>query len=125
MDAVRRGIVMGLLVVAGGATAGLAQEAELAMQEPQAEVDPAAVNRSYVKGVLDRPEVRTAARVAGVDMDRALEGVDGLEGDRLDRATRQAQLLDRHLGESQDRISLSATTLIIVLLLVLIIILVA
>lgn len=125
MDAVRRGIVLALLVVAGGATAGLAQEAELLPEEPQAEIDPAAANRAYVKGVLGRDEVRTAARVAGVDVDRALEGVDALEGARLDRATRQAQLLDRHMGESQDRISLTATTLIIILLLVLVIILVA
>lgn len=114
---------MALLLVAATAGAGLAQESS----EPAAATvtDPEAADRAYVKSVLGREEVRAVARVAGADVDRALNAVDGLDGVQLERATRQASLLDQHMGNQADRIVISATTIIIVLLLILIIVLVA
>lgn len=128
MNTVGRGIVTGLLLVAGSAAGAMAQEASMPeVAAAQEEIDKDAANRAYIQGVLGRDEVRSAARVAGVDVDRALAGVDGLEGERLERATQQAQLVDQHLGQgqAQDRIVLSVTTVIVILLLVLIIVLVA
>lgn len=114
-------------LLAMGATTTSAQEAIVV--EESTEVTAAQsdeTNRAYVKGVLSREEARTAARIAGADLDAALDGVSSLEGDRLDRATQQAQLVDRALGDSaQDGITLSATTIILILLLVLIIIVAA
>ncbi len=124
MNGIGRTLGAVLLFVAVSAGTALAQDAAPAAQT-EAAVDAEAADRAYVKSVLGREEVRTVASAAGADIDRALAGVDGLEGERLERATRQASLLDRHMGEAQDRISLSATTIIIVLLLVLIIVLVA
>lgn len=83
-------------------------------------------DRAYVREVLSRDEVRTAASIGGADLDRALDNVSSLEGDRLERATQQARLVDQTLGSSaQDGISFSATTLIIILVLVVIVILIA
>lgn len=114
-------------LLATGVTTATAQEAIVA--EESTEVTAAGTDeasRDYVKGVLSREEVRTAARIAGADLDAALDGVSSLEGERLERATQQAQMVDSALGDSaQDRITLSATTIIIVLLLILVIILVA
>lgn len=114
-------------LLAMGATATSAQEAivvEESTEVTAAQSDEA--NRAYVKGVLSREEARTAARIAGADLDAALDGVSSLEGDRLDRATQQALLVDRALGDSaQDGITLSATMIILILLLVLIIIVAA
>lgn len=124
MNGIGRMLGAALLFVAVSAGTALAQEAAPAAPA-EAAVDAEAADRAYVKSVLGREEVRMVASAAGADLDRALAGVDALEGERLERATRQAGLVDRHLGEAQDRISLSATTIIIVLLLVLIIVLVA
>lgn len=110
-----------------GATTAMAQEGVLdAESTPAAEQSSDEANRAYVKGVLSRDEVRTAARITGADLDGALDGVSSLEGVQLERATHQAQLVDSALGDAaQDGITLSATMIIIILLLVLIIILAA
>lgn len=111
-------------LLALGAGTAMAQEGVLAQETTVESAEEA--DRAYVKDVLSRDEVRTAARIAGADLDAALDGISSLEGDRLERATQQAQMVDSALGDAaQDRITLSATTIIIVLLLVLIIILAA
>lgn len=108
-----------LLLAIGTAAAATAQEASMPVEPDDA------ADRAYVRSVLDRDEVRTAARIADVDLEAAAAAVDGLEGERLDRAVDQARTLDRALGDAQDdRISIRVTTLII-LLLILIIILIA
>ncbi|MDX1623647.1 MAG: hypothetical protein R3199_06670 [Gemmatimonadota bacterium] len=78
--------------------------------------------RAYVRGVLEENRVAAAARSAGADIDGALAGIDALEGERLDRATRQAQLIDSRLDET---ITLSVTTIIIILLLIILIVVAA
>ena len=110
-----------------GATSATAQEAIVVEESTEVTAQSAdEANRAYVKDVLSRDEVRTAARIAGADLDAALDGVSSLEGERLERATRQAQLVDSALGDAaNDQITLSATTIIIILLLILVIILAA
>lgn len=125
MHGISRVLGTAFLLVAATAGAGLAQEPAEPAAVAESATDPAAADRAYVKSVLGREEVRAVARVAGADVDGALNAVDGLEGTQLERATRQASLLDRHLGQPADRIVISATTVIIVLLLILIIVLVA
>lgn len=118
-------------VLALGASTASAQEAvdgEIVVQESTevTAADAAEADRAYVRDVLSRDEVRTAARIAGADLDAAIDGVSSLDGDRLDRATHQARLVDRALGgQAADQITLSATTIIIILLLILVIILAA
>lgn len=110
-----------------GATTATAQEGIVVEESTRVSAESAdEANRAYVKDVLSRDEVRTAARIAGADLDRAIDGVSSLEGDRLERATRQAQLVDSALGDAAaDTITISATTVIIILLLILVIILAA
>ncbi|MBW3554696.1 MAG: hypothetical protein KY466_14375 [Gemmatimonadetes bacterium] len=113
------------LLTLGAATA-TAQEAAVVEESTAVAPDNDETNRAYVKGVLSREEVRTAARIAGADLDAAVDGVGSLDGERLERATRQARLVDRALGDAaQDRITLSATTIIIILLLLVVIIIAA
>lgn len=112
------------LLLALGAGTAMAQEGIAPGETTVESADEA--NRAYVKDVLSRDEVRTAARITGADLDGALDAVSSLEGDRLERATQQAQMVDSALGDAaQDRITLKATTIIIILLLVLIIVLAA
>lgn len=106
--------------LAGSIAPALAQEGIATGEESQMEGDEA--KRTYVRSVLDRSEVRTAARVAGADLDGALAGVDALEGKRLERATRQARLVDQKLDGT---ITLQVTTLIIILLVIILIIVAA
>ena len=123
----RIGMLATALLLGLGATTATAQEANVVEESTEDTAQSAdEANRAYVKEVLSRDEVRTAARITGADLDGALDGVSSLEGERLERATRQAQLVDSALGDAaNDQITLSATTIIIILLLVLIIILAA
>lgn len=113
------------LLTLGAATAS-AQQADLGTADRPSAASADEANRAYVRDVLSRDEVRTAARIAGADLDGAIDGISSLEGERLERATHQARLVDRALGErAADQITLSATTIIIILLLILVIILAA
>lgn len=113
----RRGGRILLTVVAATAAfaSGVAaQEAVEAREE---------ADRATVRAVLDRDDVRAVARIAGADVDGALEAVEGLEGEPLARAAHQATTLERRLdAAAQDGISLSVTAIIIILIIVLIII---
>lgn len=80
--------------------------------------------RSAIRSVLQRPEVRDAARAHGIDLARAEDAAATLEGEELDRAYRRSVDLREALAGGDDTIVISATTLIIALL-VLVIILVA
>lgn len=103
------------------ASTATAQEAATASGPAYSATD-AQSQRAYVRGVLERDEVRKAARIAGADLDGALANVDRLDGPRLERAVRQARLVDRQLDGQRDTIVISATTVIIILLLLIIII---
>lgn len=120
MTALRRVMVTALLLMAGWVPAAFAQQATVT-NDDTAMVSQAEHDRAYVREVLSRDEVRTAARIGNVDLDRAVDGVSSLDGDRLERATNQARLVDRALG-AQDTITLSTTMIIIILLLVIIVI---
>lgn len=70
--------------------------------------------RAAVLEVLARPQVRNTALAAGIDLDHVAAGIERLEGERLARAARQAEDLDRRLAIDG---AISSTTLIILLLL--------
>jgi hypothetical protein len=84
-------------------------------------------DRAALRDFLARPEVQSAARIGGVDLERIQEGLPRLEGEQLHRAATQARAIDNQLGDAQGAqvISLQVTTLILILLLVIIIILLA
>lgn len=113
-----RAILLSALTLAFAASGALAQQSTMP-ENPAADID--AERRAAVLEVLARDDVRSAARIADLDLDAAATAVGSLEGERLERAERQARSLERHL-EAQDRISFSATTIIIILVLVAIII---
>lgn len=75
--------------------------------------DPDESRRAMVLALLERPEVRDAARVAGVDLASVARDVEHLEGESLDRAARQAEALDRRLAIDG---AISSTTLILLLI---------
>lgn len=69
--------------------------------------------REAVLAVLERPQVRSTARAAGIDLDSVAAGIDRLEGEPLARAARQAEELNRRLAIDG---TISSTTLIILLI---------
>lgn len=75
--------------------------------------DPDESRRATVLALFERPEVRDAARVAGVDLASVARDVEHLEGESLDRAARQAEALDRRLAIDG---TISSTTLILLLI---------
>lgn len=80
-------------------------------------------NRQVVRDVLERPEVREVARQAGLDLERARQGVATLTSDELREIADQARRVDAGLtGGASVVIS---TTLIIIVLLVVILLIVA
>jgi len=119
---------IGLLWSAAWAVPALAQQAteaavgDVAMAQSAEEAD-----RAALRAFLSRSEVRKAAEIGRVDLQRIEDGVEGLEGEELHRAATQARAIDSRLGEpsSADVISIRTTTLIIILLLVIIVVLIA
>lgn len=75
--------------------------------------------RQIVRDMLGRPEVRDAARVAGVDLEAVAADVDHLEGEPLARAAHQAEELDRRLAIDG---VISSTTLILLLIITILLI---
>lgn len=123
-----RSTLWSLFLVCALAAPAAAQQATAPLAEPitelalQTDVDEA--NRAVVRGVLERDDVRSVARTAGIDLDEAAAGVMALEGDQLARAAQQARVIDQQLT-AQDNITLTATTIIIILLLLIILIIAA
>ena len=111
------------LLTIGWAATVFAQVEDVQPEEAVTSVEEA--DRAYVRSFLQRDDVRTAARIANADLDEALNRVDTMEGERLERATRQARALENHLEARQDGISLSVTSIIVILVLVLVIVIVA
>lgn len=121
-----------LLLISGLGVTAAAQEAsapeasapEAAETVQLAQTDTDEANRAYLREFLSRGQIQQVAGMAGLDMGQATAGATALEGERLQQAADQARAIDGKIG-AQDRISLSATTIIIVLVLLVIIILVA
>ncbi len=114
-----------LLWTAAWAVPTLAQQApigDVATVQSTEEED-----RAALQSFLARSEVRTAARIGGVDLGRIERGLPRLEGEELHRAADQARAIESKLpAESGAQIiSLQVTTLIIILLLVILVILIA
>ncbi|CAN5232728.1 hypothetical protein BH18GEM1_BH18GEM1_10160 [soil metagenome] len=112
-----------MLLVSGLGVTAAAQEAPApaaseTMQLAQAGTDEA--NRAYLREFLSRDRIQQVAGIAGLDMDEAVAGVTALDGQRLANAAEQARVIDQRIA--QDRITLSATTIIIILVLVVILI---
>lgn len=112
-----------MLLVSGLGVTAAAQEAPApaaseTVQLAQAGTDEA--NRAYLREFLSRDRIQQVAGIAGLDMDEAVAGVTALDGQRLANAAEQARVIDQRIA--QDRITLSATTIIIILVLVVILI---
>ncbi len=81
-----------------------------------------AANRQVVRDVLDRREVREVARHAGLDLERARQGVATLTSDELREIADQARRVNASLSGGASTVVLSTTTIIIILLVVILIV---
>jgi hypothetical protein len=81
-----------------------------------------AANRQVVRDVLDRREIREVARQAGLDLERARQGVATLTSDELREIADQARRVDASLSGGASTLVISTTTIIIILLVVILII---
>lgn len=127
MRGLSRAVLITLTVLAGAAGTAFAQQSvpngnpSLAL----AQVDPDEADRQTLRNFLGREEVQRVARMSGVDLSDAEEGVLALEGEMLSDAAGQVRAIERELGSAQGEIRLSATVIIIILLLLIIIIVAA
>lgn len=118
-----RPVVYGTALLLTGALLGPAPRAyaQQAVDEPTSVVaDSEEARRQAVLSVLDRVEVRRVATTAGLDLEAARANVGLLEGERLDRAARQARTLEQRAQFG----TISSTTLIILLLITILLIVV-
>jgi len=81
-----------------------------------------AANRQVVRNVLDLHQVREVARQAGLDLERARQGVATLNSDELREIADQARRVDAGLSGGASTVVISTTTIIIILLVVILII---
>ncbi len=81
-----------------------------------------AANRQVVRDVLDRREVREVARHAGLDLERARQGVATLTSDELREIADQARRVNASLSGGASTVVISTTTIIIILLVVILIV---
>lgn len=127
MRGLSRAVLITLTVLAGTAGTAFAQQSvpdgnsSLAL----AQIDPDETDRQTLRNFLGREEVQRVARLSGVDLSDAEEGVLALEGERLSDAAGQVRAIERELGSAQGEIRLSATVIIIILLLIIIIVVAA
>lgn len=127
MRGLSRAVLITLTVLAGTAGTAFAQQSvpdgnsSLAL----AKIDPDEADRQTLRNFLGREEVQRVARLSGVDLSDAEEGVLALEGERLSDAAGQVRAIERELGSAQGEIRLSATVIIIILLLIIIIVVAA
>ena len=77
--------------------------------------------RAAIHGALDRPEVRSVAAKAGIDMDRVNATVDTLSGTALTQAASAAQDVNEALVGGAT-VTITTTTIIIALLVIILII---
>jgi hypothetical protein len=82
-------------------------------------------DRAAIKRVLQRQEVKDAARGAGLDLARAEAAVGLLSGEQLNQAADYANQIEQDLAGGATTIVLTATTIIIILLIVILIVLIA
>lgn len=129
MRGLSRAVAIAVTVLAGSVGTASAQQAGPHANEPSslalAQVDPDEADRQTLRDFLGREEVQRVARMSGVDLSGAEDGVLALEGERLADAAQQVRAIERELGSAQGEIRLSATVIIIILLLLIIIIVAA
>ncbi|HSQ60824.1 MAG TPA: PA2779 family protein [Acidobacteriota bacterium] len=82
-------------------------------------VDNEAADRQAVRDLLQRPEVREIAGVAGLDIERANTAVGVLSGPELERIAGSVHELNAGAG-GVETVTLSVTAIIIILLLIII-----
>jgi hypothetical protein len=80
-------------------------------------------NRAAIREALGRPEVKSVAAKAGIDLNRADAAVGTLSGASLDQAAAAARQVADSLAGGASTEVISSETVIIILLLVLLIIL--
>lgn len=118
-------VVFSLLSV-GSAEAQQAGDHTITDQELQsavgAEVESEAADRAVVDRVLSRDEVRAVAEDAGLDVERAQDAVQLLEGEELARVASLAADAEDQLAGGQSTVTITTTTIIIVLLILILLI---
>lgn len=126
-----RHLVAAVLIVGIGAPSAFAQQRHV--------IDPASIgdavrdhvaaqnaDRTAVQTALARPEVRHAAAVAGMDIERVSAAVNTMSADDLNRTAAAArdmsQALDHALVGGASTVTISTTTIIIGLLVLILLI---
>lgn len=87
-----------------------------------AEVEREAADRAVVDRVLSRDEVRAVAEDAGLDVERAQDAGQLLEGQELARVASLATDVEDQLAGGQSTITITTTTIILVLLILILLI---
>lgn len=85
-------------------------------------VNAEAADRAALDRLLQREEVRQVAGEAGLDVERAQDAVDQLEGEELARLAAMARDADDELAGGVTTITITATTIIIALLVVILLV---
>ncbi len=80
-----------------------------------------AADRQMIRQVLQRPEVRSVARQAGIDIERADAAVSTLSGSDLQEVATRAREVDERLSGGAT-VVITTTTIIIALLVIILII---
>lgn len=78
-------------------------------------------DRAAIREALNRPEVRTVAEHAGIDIDRAAASIDQLDSSSLSRAAESARQVNQALVGGASTVTISTATIIIVLLLIILV----
>ncbi len=120
-----------VLLIGAGASPALAAAAPhsptlVHSQDLQKAVDARAAardaDRAAIRTLLGRPAVREAAGRAGLDVDRALDGVNTLSDQELSALSTQARNLDSQLaGGAAVVITTTVLTLVLILIIILLV----
>lgn len=94
-------------------------------QAVQQRVSQDRTDRQAIRDLLQRDEVKSIARQAGLSVEKADAAVSMLQGDELHQLAGQARTVDQQLAGGASTIVISTTTIIIVLLIILLIVAVA
>jgi hypothetical protein len=128
MRIVRRflAVTLALLLVAPAAQAQTHVISKADLAEAVAErVRQDQADRAAIASLLQRDEVRTIAKRAGLSVDKATAAVSVLQGDDLRNLAAQARQVENDLAGGASTVVISTTTIIIVLLIIILLVLIA
>lgn len=130
MRIVRRtlAIALALLLVIPAAPARAQQHVagQAALDQAiQERVSQETADRTAIRSLLRRAEVREIAAKAGLSLEKADAAVSSLQGDDLREIAAHARQVENDLAGGASNIVISTTTIIIVLLIIILIVLIA